>query len=215
MKEINLQEWKRKDHFAFFHRMDYPHYNVCFNLDITDCYNVIKAKRLPFYLTMIYLSTISANSVEEFRYRIRDGKVYLHDRLHPSFTYLAEDSDLFRMITVEMNKDYGDFIEAATMKIHNQKAYFVAEDFIHRDDYIYYTALPWISFTHLSHTINFNKNDSVPRLSWGKYFKENSRMKLPYSVQVNHALADGIHIGRFIEELEKNLRVFGTNENGI
>ena len=160
---------------------------------------------------MIYLSTLSANLVEEFKFRIRDGKVFLHESLTPSFTYMDgknTEDDLFKMVTVEINGDLNNFIELASVKSKNQKEYFIASDFANRDDFIYYTSLPWISFTHLSHTINLNKNDSVPRLSWGKYYERDSKIYLPYSVQVNHALVDGIHIGRFKETLENQLNSF-------
>lgn len=211
MKETDLSNWKRREHFAFFHRMDYPHFNVCFDIDITEFMRVIKEKNLPFYFSMIYLSTLSANLVEEFKYRIRDGKVFLHDSLTPSFTYMDgknSEDDLFKMITVEMSGNINDFTQDASSKSKSQKEYFIVSDFMNRDDFIYYTSLPWISFTHLSHTINFNKNDSVPRLSWGKYYERDSRIYLPYSVQVNHALVDGIHIGRFKDALEKQLNSF-------
>ena len=48
MKEIDLSNWKRREHFAFFHRMDYPHFNVCFDLDITGFAGVIKEKICRF-----------------------------------------------------------------------------------------------------------------------------------------------------------------------
>lgn len=208
MTEIDLEKWKRREHFAFFYRMDYPQYNVSFNVDITEFLSVIKQKKLSFYFTLIYLSTHSVNQIEEFKYRVRDGKVFLHDTLNPSFAHMEKDSDLFKQITVDSKDNLMDFIDSVMLKIKLQKEYFVAADFASRDDYIYYTSLPWISFTHLSHTINFNKNDSVPRLAWGKYFEQNSRILLPYSVQVNHAFVDGIHIAKFKENLEDNLRSF-------
>lgn len=208
MREIDLNTWKRKEHFAFFYRMDYPQYNMSFNVDITQFLSVVKAHNIPFYLTMIYLSAAAANQIDEFKYRVRDGKVFLHDVLHPSFTYMEKDGDLFRQVSVEIKNTLKDFIDTASTKAKDQKEYFIAADFINRDDYVYITSIPWVSFTHLSHTINFNKNDSVPRLAWGKYFEENSRMLLPYSVQVNHAFADGIHIAKFKEILESALNSF-------
>lgn len=35
MEYIDIDSWKRKEHFNFFYRMDYPQYNVCMNIDIT------------------------------------------------------------------------------------------------------------------------------------------------------------------------------------
>lgn len=205
MKKIDIFQWKRKEHFQFFHRMDYPQYNICFNLDITEVLAAIKSKALPFNYSMIYLSTLSVNQVEEFKYRIREGQVVLHETIHPSFTDMTEGSDYFKLIVVEMKSTLRDFIDAATVKSKNQAVYFPLDELLGRDDFIYYTSIPWISFTHLSHTITLNKDDAVPRISWGRYYADGQKILLPYSVQVHHAFVDGIHIGKFKEKLEENM----------
>lgn len=202
MIEIDIDVWKRKEHFLFFHGMDYPQYNICFNLDITGLLKSMKQKRLPFNFTMMYLSTLSVNEVEEFRYRIRNSKVILHEMVHPSFTYLDGKSDYFKFVTAEMKNGLKEFVEEARNKSSRQETFFGLEELSGRDDFIFYTAIPWISFTHLSHTINLNKDDAIPRISWGKYFKDREKILLPYSVQVNHAFVDGIHIARYKERLE-------------
>ena len=206
MKEIDMTNWKRKEHFQFFYRMDYPHYNISFQIDITELLMNIKKMAIPFHDTMIYLSTLSANQFDELKYRIRDGRVVLHEMIHAAFTDMDKGDDNFKMVVTEMKSSLRDFIDAARSKSENQKVYFAFEDLIGRDDLIYYTSIPWISFTHLSHTINFNKNDAVPRIAWGKYFEENGKTLLPYSVQVNHAFIDGVHIARFKEKLEENMK---------
>jgi chloramphenicol O-acetyltransferase type A len=175
MKEIDLATWKRKERFEFFYKMDYPYFNICFTIDITKFISVLKKENLPFYYTLLYLSNLSANKIEEFKYRIRDGKVILHDRVHPVFTVLEEDSDLFKIVRVEMKDDVKSFIAAASEKAKKQSAFFIAGDFTDNDDYIRYSSLPWFSFTHVSQTININKNESFPRICWGKHFKENKK----------------------------------------
>lgn len=50
-----------------------------------------------------------------------------------------------------------------------------------------------------------NPDDSNPRISWGKYITVNGRTTLPVSLFVNHALADGLHISRFFQNLETEL----------
>lgn len=202
MIEIDIDVWKRKEHFLFFHGMDYPQYNICFNLDITGLLKSMKHKRLPFNYTMMYLSTLSANEVEEFRYRIRNSKVILHEMLHPSFTYLDGKSEYFKFVTVDMKDSLKEFVEEVRYKSSRQETFFGLEELSGRDDLIFYTSIPWISFTHLSHTININKDDAIPRISWGKYFEDRDKVLLPYSVQANHAFVDGIHIARYKEKLE-------------
>jgi chloramphenicol O-acetyltransferase type A len=206
MIEINLENWKRKEHYLFFSRMDYPHFNICFDIDITNLIPELKKTNLPFYYTMIYLSTISANEIIEFKYRQRNDKIILHEKINPAFTYMSNNSDLFKMIVTSIDVNLTDFVNHTKEKAENQKEHFNQNDFIGKDDYIYITSIPWIEFTHISHTIKLDKNDSVPRISWGKYYENGSRILLPYSVQVNHAFVDGIHISKYKEILEQNIK---------
>lgn len=201
MKTIDMATWERAEHYKFFHAMDYPQYNICMDVDITNFLEIIKLKKLSFYYAMIYAAMAAANEVEEFKYRIHGDEVVLHERLHPSFTDLAQDSDLFKFVTVELEPNMEAFVTKAKEKSEQQKRYLPFEEMM-RDDLVYLTCIPWISFTHLSHTINLSKDDSVPRISWGKYYRQGDRVLLPYSVQVNHALVDGVHVGRYVEKLQ-------------
>jgi len=208
MKYIDINTWKRKEHFTFFHRMDYPQFNICMDIDVTNFLAFTRAKKLSFYYAMIYAVTKVVNEVEDFKYRIRDDKVVLHDTIHPSFTDMNKeaDDDLFKMVTVDMQEDITTFVHIANETNLNQKAYFDISKLVDRDDLIYIT---WISFTHISHTISLNKNDSVPRISWGKYYTNGNKVLLPFSVQVNHALMDGVHIGKYTEKLQSYLNEIG------
>lgn len=201
MKMIDMAQWDRKEHFAYFRQMDYPQFNVCAPADISGFIQHIRDRSLPFYYAMIYAVTVSANRVRNLRYRIRGGSVAEHDRLHPSFTALDKDTGLFKYVTAEMYGDMDEFIQNAREKERAQKGLFGDGSNEARDDLLYLTCLPWVSFTHVSHTIKLDKDDSIPRISWGKYYTEGSRTLLPFSLQVNHALADGFHVGQFFEEL--------------
>jgi chloramphenicol O-acetyltransferase type A len=50
-----------------------------------------------------------------------------------------------------------------------------------------------------------NPVDSIPRIAWGKYFEENGKIKLPLSVQVHHALVDGLHVGQYFNAIQEIL----------
>lgn len=205
MKIIDLNTWPRAAHYKFFKRMDYPHYNVCVNIDITRFLENVTPKAIPFYYAMIFAAADAINGIEEFRYRIRGEQVILHDMIHPSFTDMSEGSDLFKMVTVDMESTLQAFVTKAEDKSRQQTDYFVVKDVEGRDDLMYITCLPWVSFTSLSHTISFNKDDSVPRLAWGKYYRDGDRILLPFSVQAHHSFVDGIHIGRYIDNLQDYL----------
>lgn len=208
MKMINLDTWERATHYKFFKRMDYPQYNISVNLDIKNFLAKTEDNDIPFYYAMIFAATHALNQVEEFRYRIREEQVVLHELIHPSFTAMSEDTDLFKMVTVCMEKSISDFTNKAKHKSNQQTEYFVIEDVEGRDDLTYITCLPWVSFTHLSHTISFNKDDSIPRLAWGKYYQEGDKVRLPFSVQAHHSFVDGIHMGKYIDCLQEYLNEY-------
>ena len=64
--------------------------------------------------------------------------------------------------------------------------------------------MPWLAYTQLKHPAT-GRDDSNPRFSWGKFTEQNGRITLPVTVFVNHALADGLHIARFYENLDREL----------
>jgi chloramphenicol O-acetyltransferase type A len=186
MQIIDLTTWERTTHFLA----------------------AVKARKLPFYYAMIFAAAHALNQVQDFRYRIRGDSVVLHETVHPSFTDMSVGSELFKMVTVDMQAGIEDFVAVAKQKAENQAEYFVRKDVEGRDDLIYITCIPWVSFTNLSHTISFNKDDSVPRLAWGKYFAENAKVLLPFSVQAHHSFVDGIHMGKFFDGLQMYLDAF-------
>lgn len=202
MKMIDIEQWDRKEHYAYFRSVDYPQFNICAHLDITKFLGFVKSSGLPFYYAMIHAATVTANNITNFRYRIRNNEVVLHDHLHPSFTAMNKDNDLFKYVTVDMAGDMSAFAETAQDKARRQTELFGDGKDEERDDLIYLTCIPWISFTHISHTISLDKNDSIPRISWGKYFSDGDKIMLPLSVQVHHALCDGVHIGKYFTGLQ-------------
>jgi len=202
MEYVDMENWKRREHFAFFHSCDYPQYNVCMNIDITHFLDVVRQNRLSLYYSLIFAAATVANECENFRYRIRDGRVILHDKTHPSFTDITPGDDLFKIVTMELSGDLLHFSEKAREAAKCTTDYFPNFADAKRDDLIYITCLPWISFTSMSHTIKLGADDASPKISWGKYFEDNGRILLPLSVQVNHALADGLHVGEYVNRLQ-------------
>ena len=205
MEYIDMDNWKRKEHFDFFHSLDFPQFNVCMNIDITHFLDVVRQNNLSLYYSLIFAVTTVANECENLRYRIRGGRVIIHDKTHPSFTDITPGDDQFKIITMDLTGDLLDFYNLARAASQSQTDYFPDAVSAQRDDMIYITCLPWISFTGMTHTIKLNPDDAAPRISWGKYFRENDRVLLPFSVQLNHALADGLHLGDYVNRLQTYL----------
>lgn len=196
MKMIDIDKWPRKDIYRFFKTFNYPHFNLCTALNITNIHNYSKKYDMSLFKMILFLSVKSLNAVEELRSRINGENVIIHDIVHPSFTVINDDN-IFNFCTIDYVEPFNDFIkivDQASEKCKKLKHLAIEYE---RDDLIYITCIPWISFTNISHPINMSPVDSVPRIAWGKYYKENDMLKLPYSIQAHHALVDGVHIGKF------------------
>jgi chloramphenicol O-acetyltransferase type A len=203
MKIIDINHWQRKSHFNFFSGMDYPHLNICFDVDITATRSYAKDQGLKLSNLILYFSTYAANQIPEMKTRIRDDQVVEHELVHPSFTVMGENN-VFNYCNAEFGYDTLRFfqeVDENTQKI-KLSDHLVLDD---RDDLIYITSLPWIKFTSIQHPINLNRNDSIPRLSWGRFTNKNDQWWMPYSFQVHHGLADGYHAGLFYDTFQEML----------
>jgi chloramphenicol O-acetyltransferase type A len=67
---------------------------------------------------------------------------------------------------------------------------------------IHYSAVPWIHFTSISHARSFAFKDCIPKISFGKIVEQHKEKKMPVSIHLHHALADGYDIGKFVEHFE-------------
>lgn len=71
-----------------------------------------------------------------------------------------------------------------------------------RDDLLFMSTIPWVSFTSFTHPMKLHPADSVPRFAWGKIFEKTGMLKMPLSVQGHHAVMDGVHMGRFYKKVQ-------------
>ncbi|MFC0351967.1 CatA-like O-acetyltransferase [Undibacterium danionis] len=206
MKKIDISTWNRREHFVFFRKVDLPFYNVNTQVDITGLPELAKSKSISLNSTLIFLTIHAMNQIDNFRYRIRDDEVVLHDAVHPSFTHLKKGEELFRIITMDMDSDVIRFDRKLKQAVEESSGYFDFSKAAGRDDLVFMSSLPWISFTGLDHTLSLDRDDAIPRVSWGRYVNNGGQTMLPFNIRVNHVFVDGLHVGRFFEEFAKQLK---------
>ena len=201
MRKVDLAAWPRREVYEFFSPISNPFYSVTFRLDVTKLHAYTKARGLPFYHSLIWLSTRALERVEAFSYAIADGEVVQLENRRPSFTHLKPGSERFQIVTLPCEGSLEDFCAAAREKAEQQDFFIDLEG--EGIDMIFFSCLPWLDLTSLTNERNLDVDDAVPRLAWGKYTEENGRLMLGYSVEVNHRFIDGLHIGLFAKELER------------
>lgn len=201
VRAIDLATWRRRKHFELFQGMAYPYFSLCVEVDVEALVRAVAGKRASFTSHLVYVLTRTANSIPEFRQRIRGDRVVEHRVVHPPITLLSED-DLFSFCLLEYVEKASAFVQAADAAFDRARRHPSIEDEPGRDGCLFMTTIPWISFTSMTHPVPLSPPDSIPRIAWGRYRAQTDRLAMPLSVQAHHALMDGIHVARFFERVQ-------------
>jgi chloramphenicol O-acetyltransferase type A len=204
MTPVDLKKWPRRAIFELYRDHDYPQINVCTQIDVTATVRYLKAQKLSKFKTILWTICYVSNTIDEFKYRIRNRDVVLHDVVRPSFTTLTPDN-LFAFCGVEFTENIREFFKRVDKGIEATRANPSLEDEPGKDDLLYISCLPWLWFTSISHPVKLDAEDSIPRISWGKIIEEGAKAVMPLSVQVHHGLADGYHLALFFDRIQQFL----------
>ena len=156
---IDEKTWKRAMHCQVFRNSVEPTFCVTFELDITNFLNKIREKKYSFTFALVYSVSVCANQIEEFRYRFLDGDVVLYDRIDTAFTYLNQDTELFKVVNVPLTENLEEYIVLAAKTAEEQQAYFTGPL---GNDVYQFSPMPWVSYTHISHTNAGKKDNATP-----------------------------------------------------
>ena len=204
-RSVTFADPHRRKHFDFFRRMDQPHFSLTANVDVTAFLRTLKEHERPFTPHLVSVLARAANELPAFRWRIRGEEAVEHDSVQPSFTVPTEASTVFSFCTVDYHSEREVFVDRALATMERMKTEPNFEDEPGRDDYLFLSAIPWVSFTGLTHAMHYTPADSVPRISWGKYFVQGDRILMPLAVQAHHAVVDGRDMGLYFQAVQDGL----------
>lgn len=205
---LDISNWTRKKAFDFFKSFDDPFFNITGNLEVSGLLSYCKSYNYSFSRAAMYCCLKTANESEAFRLRLVDGEVRRFHQVNGSITILREDES-FCFSYFDFKRDPVVFMEHMKQEMEHMKNSDIFDPATGRHDLIYFSSIPWISFTHMKHARSFNQAESIPRMVFGKYFKSHDdKMLMPFSVECHHALVDGLHVGKFFENFQKNLDNF-------
>lgn len=205
-REIDITNWNRKEHFEFFSSMDDPFFGVTVQVDCKRTYEEAKEKGISFFILSLHKILQAVNSVENFHYRLEEGKVFCYDTIHGSCT-IGRADETFGFSFFEYIEEEELFVESCIREIEHVKSAsgLCFSDRKAKNDMIYMTTTPWFSFTELKHAGSFKTGDSIPRISTGRFEKVNERLLMPINILAHHGMMDGIHVAKFVEKLQELL----------
>ena len=206
MEIINIESWNRKEHFEFFSRMASPYFGITTEVDCTIAYDNAKENGNSFFAHYLHKSMIAVNSVEELRLRIVDNKVVLFEKINVGATVGRADGT-FGFIFVNFSDDFETFnneLQNEIQTVLNSTGLRLNDDDI-KKDLIRHSTIPWTSFTGLLHPTNFDRTESVPKITFGKFSLREGKKYLPVSIEAHHGLVDGFHLAKYLSEFQRQL----------
>lgn len=201
-QKLDIDNWNRKEHFQFFNQMEEPFFGITTPINCTRAYQKATDLGISFFTYYLHKTLLAVNAIENFRYRIKDNEVFIHDRIDASATILRDDKT-FGFSLIEFNEDVHEFATITKKEIERIQTTSGLFTRDYPENLIHFSALPWVNFTSFSHARSFTWPDSCPKISFGKMVEENGKKTMSMSVHVHHGLIDGYHVGEFITLFEK------------
>ncbi len=204
---LDLDRWPRRSAFDFYRTFDLPCFNICTRLDVSRLRRAVKEAGVgSMSLAYHFIAIRLANDIEPFRYRLEGERVRVHEQVHGSTTVLRED-DSFGFVTLEHERDFARFCSQGVAAIATARQCGTSFDPDKDEDAtVHMTTLPWLHFSSYSNARRWGVHDSVPKIAFGRIDAEGERLWMPLSVEVHHAMMDGLHVGRFVEGFEAALQ---------
>lgn len=203
---LDLARWPRRANFEFFRGFDKPYFNICTRLDLTAL--LALKPRLPGTLSLAYHHLVLrvANQLEPFRYRIEQGRVRVLDTNHASVAVVRHDESI-AFAYLFWDADYTRFAADSLPRVRAaERGETPFEPGLDQTAAMHFTTLPWLDFTSFSHARNWGREDAIPKFAFGRLQADaDGRQRMAMSVEVHHALMDGLHVGRFVQALQAAL----------
>ena len=146
----------------------------------------------------------AVNQNQEFRMSFdENGVLGTWSHVIPSYTIFHDDDKTFSDVRSEYKEDFSDFYQ--TIK-HDIETYKDVKGIKARQgrpaNFCPISALPWLSFTGFNQDTYSESSLLFPIIRFGKYFTDNEKTLIPISVFVNHAIADGYHTCKLVNDIQ-------------
>jgi chloramphenicol O-acetyltransferase type A len=197
-QKINLDAWERRAAFQFFKDFTEPYHGVCLRVDCTATHRYAKRHHISVFLSLLHRSLVAAHQVENFRTRVIDGIVWRYEQINGG-SAVGRANGTIGLGHYQFRDSINEFVREAAIELDRVRL----RDDIERDpeaNLIRYSVLPWFDFTSISHARDFAREDSAPRITFGKITEADGRCTMPVSIHVHHALVDGLHVAQYIEK---------------
>ena len=217
-KILNLDEYYRKDIYRRFTKVARSSVSITHRIDVTALAEHSRRAGTKFYINFLYLLVKVLNSREDYRmgYLWQTDQVVIYDKINPCQYVFHEDTETCTPVYTEYDPDYETFYEACKADIENarQTREFLF-DMEHHPNWFDASYIPWVSYEALHVELPDGYLYYQPIINWGRYEETGGRLKMPVTVRMNHAVADGYLISKVFLLIEEEIKNFVTPSSSL
>ena len=208
-KIVDLKNYYRAGVFRHFSQDCKCSVSMTGRVDVTELIAWSKATQTKFYINFLYVLSKVLNSRPDYRmtYFYKTQQLAVYDQINPAQYIFHEDTETCTPVYTNYDADYKTFYQNAVCDIEqakNTRAYGL--DMEHHPNWFDASFIPWFSYDSLNVELPDGHLYFMPIVNWGKYRLEDGRYRMPVSVRLNHAVADGYLVAKVFVLLEQEIK---------
>ncbi len=206
-KEVNPKDTTRALAYELWMKAPNPMVTFFKTLDVTKLVRISKRKNLKFNMLLDYCIGKAALSVKEFYLLPVGDKLIKYDKIAVNTIVKNKNGEvtscdiLYTDDLAEFNHEY--------LRYTAQVAKTCEDRDLSEDSMVIGTSA--IVDTEIDGAVGMNSGIfNNPFIIWGKYRKKMFKYYLPISFQFHHTQMDGAHAGKFLENLQNEIKKIPT-----
>lgn len=199
---IDFGKYSRAEHYNHYTNGNPSTFSITADIDVSILLSKCRVEGKKFHPAMIFIVTRAVNEQEEMKMGVdADGNLGYYEYSSPAHLIFHDDDKTFSRCVTEFNGDIKAFYNNLLIDLQKYKDVkgFSVNSF--SGEIFHISALPWLKYNAINLNIPYAPNFYAPIITWGKY--DGKTLLMPFTAQVNHAVADGYHVSKLINRIQE------------
>lgn len=199
-RKVDVESYARSRNYKRFLNEPNNGVSVTGKFDVTNLYKLTKRGH-KFNCLMLYCLQQAGQSIDEFHYAIKNGELYYCDDVTTDCIVKGKDNNLYSVTFC--NKS--NFVEFENnYKLITAQGINNCTD-MWLDEGSCLTTSAVVNFPFVSFAVDSFQDFKEHFFTWGAYTKKFFKVYLNVSMRFNHALADGEHVCKLFNALQREI----------
>lgn len=208
---IDKENYYRKGAYENFTKGAKCSVSMTGRIDVSRLIEESKKSGTKFYINFLYLLSKVLNSRDDYKmaYFWETDELVVYDKINPKHYVFFEEKEICTPVYTEYEDDYQTFYQNVlrdTKEAQKRRSYDSSAN--EKGACFDASYIPWFSCDSVTLELPDGYPYYAPIVTWSNYRSEDGTMKMPVTVRMNHAAADGYHIALIFKKLEEEIQGF-------